>query len=63
MVDLFFELNRDLTDITLIEALTQLLVNLVSYVSGKIFIEKKINEFLNEFFDQLPGSFSKLLAA
>lgn len=63
MVDLFFELNRDLTDITLIEALTQLLVNLVSYVSGKIFIEKKINEFLNEFFDQLPGTFSKLLAA
>jgi hypothetical protein len=61
MGDLFFELNRDLTDITLIEALTQLLVNLVSYVSGKIFIEKKINEFLNEFFDQLPGSFSKLL--
>lgn len=63
MGDLFFELNRDLTDITLIEALTQLLVNLVSYVSGKIFIEKKINEFLNEFFDQLPGSFSKLLTA
>lgn len=63
MGDLFFELNRDLTDVTLIEALTQLLANLVSYISGKIFIEKKINEFLNQFFDQLPGSFSELLTA
>lgn len=63
MGDLFFELNRDLTDVTLIEALTQLLANLVSYISGKVFIEKKINEFLNQFFDQLPGSFSELLTA
>lgn len=61
MCALFCNLNYELPDIVLLATLARLSVSLICFIGENVFVEVKINKFLNQFLVQLKKNFSELL--